>query len=140
MNIQLLLGELARFLQASLAPPGRGRKKVPMPFTADVSKRTDGSIERVTVRYYEIAWTGICDDSGLQIEFDGATDTFPWDSLAGNLGISMDLLQRAKYEDRSSIIPFTLAEIGPWARLRCPGWFGLGLYDAVMKATETAEK
>lgn len=134
MDKQALLDYMAHDHFKSLEPARPGKPKVELHYSFKTSQRSNGQIASIDTNYSDLNWRSSCDDDGLTVTQEGATRQFSWHDLPKKLVLDMEQLQSALYAHRNDLIPFPIARSGPWSEFVCPGWFGLGLYNALLKA------
>jgi hypothetical protein len=134
MDKQALLDYMARDHSKSLEPARPGKHKVDLHFSFKTTQRGNGQIATIDTSYSDLNWKSRCDDDGLTVTQEGTMRKFSWSDLPKKLVLDMEQLQSALYTHRNDLIPFPIARFGPWSEFVCPGWFGTGLYNALLKA------
>lgn len=134
MNVETLLEYFLWSATQALKPPNPRQKKFHLAFTLTPSYEENGKLSSVQVLYPALDWRALCDHQGLLTKRDQVERRFAWTDVPPKLFLDVQQGYSALYQHRNDIIQFPIAKRGCWAELEAPGWFGLTLYNALLKA------
>lgn len=134
LDTKRLLEDLLFDETQALEPPWPGKKKVKIYLEFETFRDDDGQLEAIETNCAHVQWRSRCDHSGLTVFTENGSRHFSWTDLPKKLILEMDQGYSAVYLHPNDVIPFPIAKRGPWSEFECPGWFGMGLYNGLLKA------
>ncbi len=99
-----------------------------------------GRVESLWIAWPKERWEATSDLNGVRWALDGEGQLLLWGTAPKGPRPPEGTLHCAKYESPGLVMSFPLDQEGPWARLRCPGVFGVWLWNAILKRDQKASQ
>lgn len=130
---------LYRHMRSPIDAALRGRRAIATPYILGRLERIEGVAERFGVEYFELHWRADCRPAAIHIEHQGASRVL---YLNGALSFESTFEDRYSwlYPLRDLPVEGSISVGGVTEHFSAPGWFMLGLVDAITLHPQYARK
>jgi hypothetical protein len=117
-----------------MEPPRPGKEKTKFYAQFEPIRDSDDKLVAIDTHCTNVQWRCRFDHDGLTVSDEKGTRLFPWKELPRTLHIAVAQGHAALYLHHDDIIHFPMDSRGTWSEFEAPGWFGMMLYNALLRA------